>query len=158
MNAWAWLGVGALTLGPTVFLWSRGARWSSFALGILSWIGGVAAKTLVMAALDPAGLSGCAPAVQGLVGGLVSAATELGAAWILLRRARFSLADALAFGAGIGIFELFCTLGLGVLEQLDETAATQSVTLSFVGGFFLLERTLALIGKHESRLVVLAGS
>jgi hypothetical protein len=157
MKVWAGLCVAALALGPFVFLRSRGARWSPFGLGILSWIGGVAVKSLAMSALDRTGLGTCAPAVQALVGGLVSAVTELGAAWLLLRRARLSLADVLAFGAGIGVFELLFTLGIGVLEQLDETA-TPAVTLSFVDGFFLLERFLSLIGHVASRLLVYAGA
>jgi hypothetical protein len=89
-------------------------------------------------------MAGASPRMQGLVYGAVSAVTELGIAALFLFRAQLTLPNALAFGAGIGAFEIFFTIGVGLLQGLAEPSPA-----SFAGRF-------AFIGHVASRLLIYA--
>jgi hypothetical protein len=58
-------------------------------------------------------------AMRGVIAGTISAACELGAAAVFLRKPSVRLIDAIGFGVAIGSFEIVFTVGLGVLEGLD---------------------------------------
>jgi hypothetical protein len=134
-----------------------GARWKWFGLGILSWVIGVVLKTLLQGAWDVAGGESLPWSGQAAVAGVLSAVTELGAAACFLWGAKLRRADALALGVGIGTFETLFALLLGWLEGLDGPAAPLGSRFAFVGGFFLLERLLALIGHTASRVLLYVG-
>jgi hypothetical protein len=89
--------------------WRAGWRW--FGLGIASWAAAFVVKAFIhyglIEALWPPGWSRGA---EGMVMGLNSGLTEMGAAAlvfvVLLRRQRPGLPELLAFGVGIGAFEV----------------------------------------------------
>jgi hypothetical protein len=62
----------------------------------------------------------------------------------------------LAFGAGIGVFEMVASLALGWFQILDETGAAPSLAwfTAVLGWGFLLERGLTLIGHISSRALL----
>jgi hypothetical protein len=155
--ALTWLGFSALLAAPVLTLLCLGARWKWFGLGILSWVIGVVVKALLQWAWDAAGGSSLPWSGQAAVAGVLSAVTELGAAACFLWGAKLRLADVLAFGVGIGVFEALFVLLLGWLEGLDGPAVSPGNRLAFVGGFFLLERVLALIGHTASRVLLYVG-
>lgn len=152
-----WLGFVALITAPVLGLRCLGARWKWFGLGILSWVIGVVLKALLQRGLDA--LSGAALpwSAQAGASGIVSAVTELGAAACFLWSAKLRLPDVLAFGVGIGTFEALFTVLLGWLEGLDGVVTSPGHRFAFVGGFFLLERLLALIGHTASRVLLYIG-
>jgi hypothetical protein len=151
-----WLGLGMLVLAPVLTLRRFGAGWKWFGLGVLSWILGVVVKSVLTYALDTAGLVRFSIPLQATVGGVVSALTELGAAAWFLRRARLRLPAAVAFGAGVGVFEVLFVLTIGWLEGLEYPLPPEG-RFAFVDGLFLLERFLALVGHTASRLMIYVG-
>lgn len=117
------LGVAVLVLGPPIVLRRRGARWRWFALGIASWTVALLAKLVVngvYATLRP----NSAPWEQGVWYGTVSAVCELGMTALLLRPP-LPTADVLAFGAGIGSFEIVFKIGSAAAgaQSLEAAAA-----------------------------------
>lgn len=154
--ALTWLGFGDLIAFPVLAIHRPGASWRWFALGILSWALAVIVKTLLQTVADAA-LDSFPWSAQAAVSGLLSAATELGAAAFFLRKAKPRLPNIFAFGAGIGAFEACFVLALGWLEGLDGPAVPLAGRFTFVGGFFLLERLLALVGHIASRVLLSLG-
>lgn len=149
----ALLGILLIAGGPVLCLRLRGAAWRWFGLGIASW----ALAFVVKATLHyAAGLETLSAPSQGALAGLLSAACELGFAALFLRRRTLSAADVLAFGAGIGSFEVFFVLGLGALEALDTgaTAVPPPMPAAAAWLFFLIERAIALVGHVSSRVLV----
>ncbi|MBW3625818.1 MAG: hypothetical protein KY468_20690 [Armatimonadetes bacterium] len=154
MRGWgAGIVLGTLVVLPLAALRSMGAPWSAFGWGILSWMIGVFVKFLLMIPLDTVGTRLLSPGANAALSGILSAVTELGAAAWLLRRIPLTLPNVLAFGVGIGAFEVFFTLLMGWVEGLENPALPRP-GLSFVDGFFLAERTLALIGHTASRVLI----
>jgi hypothetical protein len=88
--------------------------------------------------------------------GVVSAGCELVVAAIFLRRAEYGLPDALAFGTGIGIFEMIVIgLGVGMIQLADAGLPPTPGTIArMFGWLFLLERGYTLVGHAASRLLV----
>ena len=151
----AWTGPCVLVVAPVAVLRKVGASWRWFLFGILSWCLAVVAKTILTASFAATLMANASPWQQGLVYGALSALTELGAAALLLRRVELSLPNALAFGAGIGAFEVLFTVGLGLLEGLDaQPAPVLAERLAFIGGFFVWERVIAFCGHVASRLLI----
>jgi uncharacterized membrane protein YhfC len=130
----------AICVVSVVVCRTHGARSLAFFLGILSWILGVSVKVMLTVLLPRT----ASPVPLAIQDGFISALTELLAAvlflWLLLRGRRPSSADAFAFGVGIGVFE-----GFFVWMEAEFTP---------VGGMFVLERTLTLIGHTASRFLI----
>jgi hypothetical protein len=149
----ALLGILLITGGPVLCLRLRGAAWRWFALGIASWVLALIVKGTLHYAT---GLDTLPAPSQGVLAGLLSAACELGFAALFLRRRTLSAANVLAFGAGIGAFEVFFVLGIGALEAVatGAEAAPASMPAAAAWLFFLLERALTLVGHVSSRVLV----
>lgn len=145
------LSILALIVAPVALVRIRGrARWRWFGLGIGSWALALIVKGSIHEGLMAGGLRNLAAGVQGCIGGFVSAATELGAAALFLRKRDLRGADLLAFGVGIGSFEVLFVFGLGLVA---EEPATAPVWWAAWLGFFA-ERALALVGHVASRVLV----
>lgn len=154
MNSFAsWFAILLLIGLPVVLLHWRGAAWKWFGLGILSWALAVVVKTLITYSLHALFLDNWPLEVRSVIDGAISALTELGAAVWFLRKAQLRLIDVLAFGIGIGVFEVVFTLALGYLESWDDGIAPGN-RFDFIDSFFLMERVLALSGHTASRLLI----
>jgi hypothetical protein len=155
MLAWA-VGVLVLVLGPVLFLRLRhDAAWQWFGLGIASWVLALVGKIGLDAAVGGMGLHEQPPWAQGVWGGLNSAGWELGMAVLFLHGRRLSTANVLAFGTGIGAFEVLFLGGLGLLEGLGtEENVTAGPTGVLVWLNFMVERGLTLIGHVASRVLI----
>jgi len=152
----ATLAVLWITCAPVLYLrFRRGAAWRWFWLGIASWSLALVLKLVLYAIV---GSFGPPPGVLATAAGLASAACELGMAAVFLRRRPLPTADVLAFGTGIGAFEVLFTLvvaALGVGADVGGAAggaATMSAALACF--FFLLERAVTLVGHVASRVLV----
>jgi hypothetical protein len=154
---WPWLGVFVLVFGPAVALWWLGARLRWMFIGIGSWFLALFLKILAIVALY--GLDGESPLPilsTAALHGLISVLAELGLAALFLRGQRLRLVDAIAFGAGIGAFEVAWVLWEGSLELIDVGELTWDNFLAFANGLFLIERTITLIGHTASRVLIYA--
>jgi hypothetical protein len=147
-------GILLLVGGPVLCLRRRGAAWRWFFLGIASWALALFAKFLLNIGLYVGGAAALPAAAQGTLGGFVSAGCELGMAALFLRRRVLSAANVLAFGAGIGSFEVLFVLGLGAGVALVDGAAAGAMPAAAAWLFFLLERVLTLVGHVASRVLV----
>jgi len=137
-----------LAVGPVLYVRYRGrAGWRWFLLGIASWVMALAAKSAIQFALEATTTSA---AWQGSLGGIVSALCELGAAALFLRRRDLRGSDLIAFGVGIGAFEVLFVMVLGWTTE----SGTSSVVWWVAGIEFFVERTLAMIGHVASRVLV----
>jgi hypothetical protein len=147
-----------LILTPIAFLYYLEAQWRWAALGIISWIIGVAIKSLVTGQLYKDQLPRFNIYLQAILEGTISAITELAAAAIFLSQTGLSMTNALAFGVAIGVFEILFTFMLGVLELIDESEDAAALTLTdkltWVSGWFIIERSIALIGHITSRYLI----
>ncbi|MHC4108761.1 MAG: hypothetical protein ACYS6Z_17790 [Planctomycetota bacterium] len=149
-------GILLIAGGPVLCLRLRGAAWRWFGLGIASWALALYAKLALNICLYHGGADGLPAAVQGVLGGLVSAGCELGMAALFLRRRTLSAANVLAFGAGIGSFEVLFVLGFGAIVAIvtgaDATPTPMPAAAAWL--FFLLERAITLVGHVSSRVLV----
>ena len=152
----ALLGILLIAGGPVLCLRLRGAAWRWFALGIASWALALCAKLALGIPLYYGGAEELPAAAQGVLGGLVSAVCELGMAALFLRRRTLSAANVLAFGAGIGSFEVFFILGSAVVAAIwtEADAPSGSMPVAAAWLFFLLERAITLVGHVSSRVLV----
>jgi hypothetical protein len=150
------VAVLAIACAPVLYLrLRRGAAWRWFGLGIASWGVALVVKTLLEVPLEfldlPAG-------VRGVASGLVSAAGELGMAAAFLRRRTLSVANVLAFGAGIGAFEVLFTLALWAIGVGENGGTAADVSSAMPVGlaclFYLVERAVTLVGHVASRVLV----
>jgi hypothetical protein len=151
----AWLGVVLLVIGPGTVLCLLGARPRWIFVGILSWMLALAIKIpalLVVYGFD--GVPAFPISATAILHGLISAAAELGMAALLLHRSRLSFLDALAFGVGVGSFEVVWVLWEGSLELIDSGDFTGPNALAMASGPLLLERAITLISHTASRLLV----
>jgi len=152
---WAWLGIVILLVAPAAILRRAGARRRWFFLGILSWLLALAIKIPAVLALYTAdGAPRFLPVAVAVIHGLLSAAAELGMAALVLRRARLSLPDVLAFGAAIGSFEVAWVLWEGTLELVDRGELTRANVLALASGPLLIERAVTLVSHTASRVLV----
>jgi hypothetical protein len=136
-------GLAALVAGPVLILRLRfGARWSSFLLGIVSFLIAVVVKF---------GLSLAIPETA-VTSGVLSALTELGAAALFLRP-RMRGADVVAFGAGIGCFEILLKTALGVVGASEAAGSAVAVPLLLP----LVEHAANLVGHTATRVMVYVG-
>ncbi|MHC4550722.1 MAG: hypothetical protein ACYTEZ_18335 [Planctomycetota bacterium] len=141
----------AVAGGPVLVLRRCGAAWGWFGLGIASWALALAVKIPAAVALHYAGLSA---ATEGTLSGVVSAACELGFAALFLRRRTLSGANVLAFGVGIGAFEVLFVLGLAGLEATAGEADPAPMAAGVAWLFLVLERAISLVGHAASRVLV----
>jgi len=152
----ALLGILLIAGGPVLCLRLRGAAWRWFALGIASWALALCAKLALGIPLYFGGAEELPAAAQGVLGGLVSAVCELGMAALFLRRRTLSAANVLAFGAGIGSFEVLFLLGSAAVASIwmEADAPTGSMPVAAALLFFLLERAITLVGHVSSRVLL----
>jgi len=151
--AWLWLCVVLSVIGPAI-CWRFGAHVRWMILGVVSWGMGVLVKGLVSYLLESAGETHWPIAMRGVIAGTISASCELGAAAVFLRKRSVRLIDAIGFGVAIGSFEIVFTMGLGVLEGLDENLRSTAPPFAFVDGLFVFERFFALLGHTASRVLI----
>jgi hypothetical protein len=150
---WVWCCVALSLIGPAICL-KAGARARWMVLGVVSWGLGLVVKSAVFYLLDAGGEAHWPIAVRGVIAGMISAACELGAAAIFLRRPSVRLIDAIGFGAAIGSFEIAFSMSLGILEGLDDSLRFTAPPLAFADGLFVSERFFALIGHISSRVLI----
>ena len=137
-----------LAVGPVLCVRYRGrAGWRWFLLGIASWVMALAAKSAIQLALEAMTTSA---ALQGGLGGIVSALCELGAAALFLRRRDLRGSDLIAFGVGIGAFEVLFVMVLGWTTESGPSSVVWWVTWIE----FFVERSLAMIVHVASRVLV----
>lgn len=153
------LSVLILVPGPVLLLRIRyGAAWRWIGIGIASWVLALIGKVGLDAGLGCAGLYDQSAMVQGIVGGLNSAIWELGMAAVFLRGRSLSTPNVLAFGVGIGAFEVLFVIAIGLLSLLGDegVAAGDHATMAAELGllFFVLERGITLVGHVASRVLV----
>jgi hypothetical protein len=153
-----WCALILIATLPICVLLRRGAAWQMLLLGPASYVLGMALKGLLFTAAAKLGLGHLSAAPQSAVAGLVSAAAELGAAALFLRRP-LKTVDVLAFGASIGVFEMLFLLPIGWLDLLDQThrALPLGRIHAVYGWGFLLERGLTLAGHTASRALLYVG-
>lgn len=133
-------GLAALVAGPVLILRIRyGARWSSFVLGILSFLIALAVKIPLSLAMPR----------SAVWAGVISAVTELGAAAIFLRP-RMRGADVLAFGAGIGCFEIVMKMAMGAAGASEPAGTAAAAPLLLT----LVEHASTVVGHTASRALV----
>jgi hypothetical protein len=150
---WLWSCLGLSLIGPAI-CWRLGARFRWMTLGIVSWALGVIVKGAVTYAMDCAGEGHWPLALRVVLAGSISAACELGAAAVFLKKPSVRLIDAIGFGVAIGSFEIVFSMGLGVLEGLDDSLRFTAPPLAFVDGLFVSERFFALVGHTSSRVLI----
>jgi len=150
---WLWFCLLLSVIGPAI-CWRLGARARWMILGVVSWALGVLVKGLVTYLLDSAGEGHWPIAMRGVIAGTISAAGELGAAAVFLRKPSVRLIDATGFGVAIGSFEIVFAMGIGALEGLDDSLRFTVQPFAFVDGLFVSERFLALLGQTGSRLLL----
>jgi hypothetical protein len=154
---WWWLGIILLVFGPPLALLWQGAKLRWLVLGVASWFIALCLKMPAMVALY--GLDGeppFSPLATASIHGLISAAAELGLAALFLFRRRLGLVDVLAFGAGIGSFEVLWVLWEGFLELYDAGEFTRANFFAIASGLFLVERTITFVGHVASRVLIYA--
>ena len=123
-------------------------------LGIASWMLALILKNALVYLLESAGAGHWPIASQGVLAGTISAACELGAAAVFLRKPSVRLIDAIGFGVAIGSFEVVFTLGVGFLEKFDDNLRFAGTPFDFVDGMFLFERFFAVIGHTAERVLI----
>jgi hypothetical protein len=127
-------------------------RW--MLLGIASWTLALILKNALVYVFESVGEGHWPNGSRGMLEGTISAACELGAAAVFLRKPSVRLIDAIAFGVAIGSFEVVFTLGAGFLEKLDDNLRFAGSPFDFVDGMFLFERFFAVIGHTAERVLI----
>ncbi len=137
-----------LAVAPVLYVRLRGhAAWRWFFLGIGSWAMALVAKSVIQVGLEELTTSAV---WKGSLGGIVSALCELGAAALFLRRRDMRGNDLIAFGVGIGAFEVVFVMALGWATDIG----TSSLVWWAVGLELSVERILSMIGHVASRVLV----
>jgi len=149
-----WVSLLAVAFGPLLVLRLRyGARLRWALLGIASWVVGCTAKVVIHYGcgldhpVDSLGLQ----LARGTLSGVVSGATELAAAALILVWARLKLADVLAFGAGIGAFEVPVILASACTAAPLEPTDPLPIVVQLN---YPMERAITLVFHTATRLLV----
>jgi hypothetical protein len=156
VNAWGSMCFALALVAPAAFL-GFGTRVRWMILGVVSWVFGVIAKNVLFYGMEVAGESGWPLFIRGAMAGMVSAACELGAAAIFLKRKNVRFVDAVGFGVAIGAFEILFVMAIGALDGLEEVGETLRFVgqpFGFVTGMFLFERVFALVGHTSARILI----
>ncbi len=152
-----WAILAILLFVPPLILWRLfRANWIWFALGIAGYLLGMTAKGILYFAGQALNLSTIPVMPQAMVVGISSAMTELAAAALFLAWGRRRLGDVLAFGVGVGLFEIFVAMMAG-WDEITTTTKTHTSFSEFahaVAFSFLVERGITLIGHTTSRALV----
>jgi hypothetical protein len=151
-----WMTLAALLGAPLAMLvCARRRAWLGFVAGGAAWIVAVGLKLWI----DPPLQAWLLPGVvtTSLALGLASSLAELGLAAPILSRCVRTV-DAVAVGAGAGVFELCCALFAGWSEMRETLGTDAHVSLcpASFGWGFLVERGLTLAGHVSSRLLLFA--
>jgi len=137
------IGLGVV---PVLYVrWRGRAAWRWFALGIASWALALVFKVGLQLGVEALP----APAIgKGMLAGVISAACELGAAALFLRRRDLRGGDLIAFGVGIGAFEVLFAAVLSVTQD----AAPEAKWVACLA--FGIERSVTMVGHVASRVLV----
>ena len=164
LTAWWALLLTAAVAPPLVLVYRFGAKWWWFGLGVASFIAGIILKLLLVAAAAWAGVEALPPAARAGAYGLISAVAELALVLpffvpVLMRRGHVGWPNVLAFGVGIGIFEMVVVLLLGLGQFLVETGAipTLPAFTEGLGWFFVTERVVTVFGHAATRALLYVG-
>ena len=157
MKPIVWLFILCLLIViPIVFLLVIKASLKWAILGVISWLIGIALKAAISYGLSILTKSKLPITIQSTFDGFISAMAELGAAAFFLSRTKLDLPDVLAFGIGIGLFEIFFTMFMAVDEISQEKSKPPTLweSISWISGMFIIERALTLVGHTASRIIV----
>lgn len=150
--------LAAITLGPPWLCLAQDlAAWPHVAAGAVLWFASVCVKRVVLQVAIPRWLSSRPPVTVAVWQGIISAATELGAAALYLATlSSASLVDIIAFGVGAGSAEAGYVLVLAIVGPKpapDELAAwVRGAQHSWCVRYSVpIERLFALIGHTGSR-------
>lgn len=144
-----------IALGPALAQVAGTGGWRWLGLGALAWLAAVAAKVVLSGLLHLA-LGTSRPRRAAALQGLLSAATELGAAAVCLLELlpRGSALHAAAFGAGAAGLELGWLLVAATVEAAEAARGDAAAAPWHVRWTFVIERAAAALGHVGSRGLV----
>jgi hypothetical protein len=151
-----------LALGSAATVLYAGGSPVWLALGGLSWAAALALK-IPLSGIASTGLARFPASLQGITLGAISAATELGIAWLALESTHImpaSIFDFMALAVGAGSTEALGVLVWTVFQPADAAAPAawraQAERAWHVRHQFAIERTLAWLGQFGSRMLLCA--
>lgn len=159
------VGMLAVAIAFSIYVFRRGAGWRMFLLGASAWIITVAVKILLAAVLnqpvttalyDPQNLWSLRSILYYLYVGLMTGVTEVLLTWLFLRNTRFgqaALPQALGFSIGFGAFEA-ALLGAASLASAITALANPGLVASAMGSLAQLDNPLYSLGPVAERLAV----